>query len=497
MIAEFPETETPQAGYPLLQQAAAIDDSSHVTRCLPHAVGPEKAVLSVMLQYPEEFIPKAVEARITREHFYLPSNAILFDVFLTIFEACNTIETVRLIQHLQDHGQMDRIGGPSTIADIMTYQPSPGYWESHVGMLREKRVLRQLLEVSHTAIDDVYATPEDALELLSEVETKLLAIRETDRPSAGMSTGKDAMASVLAECDDLCAGKASARGMATGFAELDRMSNGLKPGEMFVIAARPSMGKTALMMNIVEHVCIELDVPSVVFSCEMTTHQLGSRLCYSRARFHAQKLMRGEKPDRGELMSIQRAAMAISAAKLVIDETSAITISELRAKARRLHREGRAGLIAVDYLQLLRSNSRQASGSREREISEISAGLKALAKELMVPVIVVAQLNRESEKRPGKGETRGMPRMSDLRESGSTEQDADIVALLHRPEYFAEDDEARETSAGVANLIIAKNRGGNTGKVALTWIAQQVRFEDGLPAAEQPYRQAYLPNRND
>jgi replicative DNA helicase len=260
------------------------------------------------------------------------------------------------------------------------------------------------------------------------------------------------------------------------------MSNGLKPGEMFVIAARPSMGKTSLMMNIVEHVCIEQSKPSLIFSCEMSSFQIVQRLVFSRAKFALSKLTRGYAPDKGDLTRIQRAAMEVSNARMFIDDTPGITINEVRAKARRKKRDEGLEFIAIDYLQLMKSRTKQAENSREREIAEISAGIKGLAKELQVPIVILAQLNRGPETRSGKSV--GVPRMSDLRESGSIEQDADMVGLLYRSAYYAEDAEEKEAEAGKAELVLAKNRNGETGHIPLTFIADLMRFESGPPARE-------------
>ena len=280
----------------------------------------------------------------------------------------------------------------------------------------------------------------------------------------------------------LLAGEKGSQGISTGYQELDRMSNGLKPGKMFVIAARPSMGKTSLMMNIVEHVCIDQSKPSLIFSCEMSSFQIVQRLVFSRAKFALSKLTRGYAPDKGDLTRIQRAAMEVSNARMFIDDTPGITINEVRAKARRKKRDEGLEFIAIDYLQLMKSRTKQAENSREREIAEISAGIKGLAKELQVPIVILAQLNRGPETRSGKSV--GVPRMSDLRESGSIEQDADMVGLLYRSAYYAEDAEEKEAEAGKAELVLAKNRNGETGHIPLTFIADLMRFESGPPARE-------------
>lgn len=452
-----------------------------VTRALPHAVGPEKSVLSSILQDPPEYLARAAELNLTPEQFYLPAHRTLLEVFLKISEKAGTIELVSLTQHLLDNGKLDRVGGPSALADIQTYSPTSAHFERHVKAIQDKHTLREIIRVANESIGNAYDAPGEAQEALDTAERDILAIREsvTSERKGGIGAAID---SVLDDISAICSGKKDEIGLLTGFPRLDQLTGGLKPAEMFVIAARPSMGKTALMMNIVEHCVFSIEKPALVFSCEMSEKQIVSRLMFSRAKFNP-ALLNGEKPTKGDLMRIQRAAIEIKQAHLHIDDTPAITITALRAKARRMKSRHNIALIAVDYLQLLRSTSRQADNSREREIGEISAGLKAMAKELNIPVIVLAQLNRESEKRSGK--SKGVPRMSDLRESGTIEQDADMVGLLYRDAYFADGDEAKEESAGTSRLIMAKNRSGATGDVHLVFIPELVRFETGFPPAEK------------
>jgi len=453
-----------------------------ITRSLPHAVGPEKAVLSWMLSEPATFIAAAVEKRLTPEHFYLPANALLFSALVARFDGGKTVELVALMQHLLDNGLLDRVGGPSTLADLMTYATAPGSFDHQVAILREKRMLRSLIRLSNEAITGAFDAPEFAADLLDEVETRLMAIREDDRACDNMTEAKDGIRRVMAEIESYSAGYERQRGIATGFLQIDNMTGGMMPGGMFVIAARPSMGKTAIMLNIVENVAVDQGRKVLVFSAEMTTHQLLQRVTYSRARFDGGKIKRKETLTKHDLLTLRNASIEIASATITVDDTSGITVSELRAKTRRVMRSRKLDLIAVDYLQLMRSKSKQATNSREREIGEISAGLKGLAKELGVPVIVLAQLNRESEKRAGKA--KGIPRMSDLRESGNIEQDADFVGLLHRDAYYAESPEDKAAKAGVARLIVAKNRDGETGEVPLTFIDTYARFESGPPARD-------------
>jgi replicative DNA helicase len=473
-------TAAPKApASPSLQQSSsAVDD---VTRALPHALGPEKSLLSSMLQDPQEYVGLAIEEKLTQEHFYLPAHATLFAFLIELFQAGHEIELVSLVQRLLDRGLLDRVGGPATLTDIYTYAPSPGHFRHHLQHVKDKHVLRSIIQNSNEAIAMAYDAPDEVATLLDTVEARILAIREGSETNRA-PTIRQSVDQVLDQFQALLAGEKGAQGLSTGYEMLDRMSGGLKPGEMFVIAARPSMGKTSLMMNIVEHVCVDLAKPGMVFSCEMSAFQIVQRLVFSRAKFALSQLSRGYTPNKGDLQRIQRASLDIGNAKMFIDDTPGITINELRAKARRKKRDENIQFIAIDYLQLMKSRTKQAENSREREIAEISAGIKGLAKELELPIIILAQLNRGPEGRTGKNI--GVPRMSDLRESGSIEQDADMVGLLYRTAYYAEDAEEKEAEAGKAELVLAKNRNGETGHIPLTFIADLMRFESGPPARE-------------
>ena len=463
-----------------LQKADSAGDD--VTRALPHALGPEKSLLSSMLQDPQEWIGVAIEEKLTAEHFYLPAHTTLFGFLIELFEAGTEIELVSLVQKLLDRGLLDRVGGPAALTDLYTYAPSPGHFRHHLQLVKDKFVLRSIIQNSNEAIAQAYDAPDEVASLLDSVEAKILAIREGAETNKAPTT-KQTIDQVIDQFQALLAGEKGAQGFSTGYEELDRKCNGLKPGEMFVVAARPSMGKTSLMMNIVEHICVDLQKPTMVFSCEMSSFQIVQRLLFARARFAMSQLSRGYTPNKGDLQRIQRAAMDISGAKMFIDDTPGISINELRAKARRKKRDEGLEFIAIDYLQLMKSRTRQAENSREREIAEISAGIKGLAKELELPILILAQLNRGPEGRTGK--SLGVPRMSDLRESGAIEQDADMVGLLYRTAYYAETEEDKDAEAGKAELVLAKNRNGETGHIPLTFIAELMRFESGPPARDE------------
>jgi replicative DNA helicase len=453
-----------------------------VTRAMPHAVGPEKSVLSSCLQFPIEALGVCAEIGITEDFFYLPAHRTLFAELMRRFAGSEAIEFVSLTTDLLDAGKLASIGGPSVMTDLYTYATGMGHFRHHLDMVRDKHILRRQIQVCSLGIQNAYDSPGEALETLDELESGIMAIRESLEVTSSQMTIKQAVVSVMADFEEQIKGKVIGPGLATGFEELDRMGL-MKPGDMFIVAARPSMGKTSFMMNVVEHVVFESQKPVLVFSAEMTTKQLTHRLIFSRAKFAISQMSRGYSPTKGDLQRIQKASLEIASGKIYVDDSEGISINAIRAKARRIKREHGIEFIAVDYLQLLKSGSKQAQNSREREIAEISSGIKGLAKELGIPIMVLAQLNRGPESRAGK--KKGVPKMSDLRESGSIEQDADMVGLLYREAYYAENENEKEASAGFAQLDLAKNRNGETGQVPLTFIADLMRFETGVPFREQ------------
>jgi replicative DNA helicase len=467
-----------------------MTDPDDITRALPHAIGPEKSILSSMLQDPQEFIPVAIESGFHADHLYLPAHQTLYGTLLQLHDAGKPIELVSLTQHLLDNGLLDRCGGPSTIADLYTYAPSPGYFRLHLAKVKDKHILRSLVRAGNAIVQNAYDTPDAVSDALDTAEREILAIRDQSATRATTSI-REAVEEVVADMTKQINGDKPTLGIETGYPDLDRKTSGLKPTEMFVIAARPSVGKSALMMNIIEHITLTLELPAAVFSCEMSTKALIKRSIGGLARYSWGDLNEGKTPNKIELQRLKHASDRLNSAPLYIDDTPNINIAALRAKARRLHRAQGIQIIAVDYLQLLKSTSRQADGSREREVAEISSGLKALAKELNIPIVVLAQLNRESEKRTGKG--KGRPKMSDLRESGAIEQDADIIGLLSREAYSADTEEERNAAAGAACLDIAKNRTGATGSVYLTFIPEIVRFEQSA-RPEQQFIKPRTPN---
>jgi replicative DNA helicase len=368
---------------------------------------------------------------------------------------------------------MENVGGPAAVAEIYTFAPTPAHVTHYATQVREKATLRRVITSCSECINRAFEDQENVGPLLDEVEARILGIREDEVGKKGMLTMKEHVFKAIDDLEAKAANPNAINGIATGFKILDEMTGGMHAGEMIIVAARPSMGKTSFAMNIVENVAVDQNRPCAVFSLEMTADSLVQRLICSRAKINMRSLMSGQFLNQGSFQMMTRAASALAGSKIFIDDTPALSILDLRSKARRLHKMHKIEMIMVDYLQLCRSTSRRAQDNRQQEIAEISSGLKALAKELSLPIIVLAQLNRGAENR-----TSNKPKLSDLRESGSIEQDADVVGLLFRQEYYAEDDDARAESAGEAEFLIAKQRNGPTGGVPLTFRKEFMRFED-------------------
>src|SRR5712692_10163961 len=439
--------------------------SQDIHRAPPHSVEAEQGVLGSMLISPRETIAECVE-KINEEYFYVPAHQTIYNVLVDLWNAGQAIDLITFTQVLRDRNLLESVGGAAFVTSLFTFVPTAANVGYYLDIVRDKYILRQIITASTESVRRAYEEQDEVSNLLDEVEQKIFAVGE-DRFKGQMLSMKDQVMEAIESIEKLYERKGG-------------MTSGLHPAEMIVIAARPSMGKTALSMNIAEHAAIQEKLPVGVFSLEMSSQQLVQRLLCSRARVNLQRVRDGFLGER-DFPSLTAAASKLAEAKIFIDDSASLTILELRAKARRLKAQQDVQLIIVDYLQLLRSTSRRAQDNRQLEISEISAGLKGLAKELKIPVIVVAQLNRQPEARSG-----GKPRLSDLRESGSIEQDADLVGLLVRPEIYEEDEEARAEKAGEAELIIAKQRNGPVGEILLTFLKEFTRFEDRARNVTEP-----------
>jgi len=440
-------------------------------RMLPQSTDAELGLLGSILLSPREVMGECIEKQITPEHFHAPAHATIFTILRELYDAAQPIDFILLTQSLRDRNVLDSVGGPAFVTSLFTFVPTAANASYCLEILKEKQTLRQVIVTCTEMAARAYEEQEDVDAFVDAVETGVFKITE-ERLDAQTFKIKDAVMSAVANIEQLYERKGETGGLSTGFADLDKMTDGLHAAEMIVIAARPSMGKTALAMNIAENVALTGKKPVAVFSLEMSSQQLVQRLLCSRARVNMARVRDGFLADR-DFTALTNAGAQIAESQLFIDDSAALSILELRAKARRLKAQHDIALIVIDYLQLLKSTSKRASDNRQIEISEISSGIKALAKELALPIIVLAQLNRNPEARAG-----GKPRLADLRESGSIEQDADLVGLLVRYEYYAETEEDKANTAGEAELIIAKQRNGPVGEVPLTFLKEFTRFED-------------------
>lgn len=406
------------------------------------------------------------------EVFYDLRHQTIYDALIEMYDQRQAIDIITLQQRLKDKQLLEQVGGIGYLAGLPDLVPSAANLAYYLDIVQEKFLLRKMIHTCSGVVGRVYDYEGDVDALLDEVEKDILRINES-RVEATVNTMKGLVAKAITDIEKLHELQGMITGVATGFADLDKMTTGLHGGEMIVIAARPSMGKTSLAMNIVEHVVLEQKLPVGVFSLEMTADSLVLRMLCSRARVNLRNVREGFLAER-DFPKLTGAAGKMAAAPLYIDDTPGLSILQLRAKARRMVQQYGVKLFVVDYLQLLHSTSRRAE-NRQQEIADISNGIKALAKELKVPVIVLAQLNRELEKR-GPG-TR--PQLSDLRESGSIEQDADLVGLLYKDtKENAEDAEPDfDNEALPVKLFIAKQRNGPTGDVNLTFLKSYTRFE--------------------
>jgi replicative DNA helicase len=381
-------------------------------------------------------------------------------------------------QHLKDRQLLEQIGGIAYLNQLQDAVPSAANLAYYLDIVREKYLLRKLITTCSGVVGKVFDYEGEVEALLDEVEKEILRVNES-RAQTNMIPVNTLVHDAIATIENYFSRNGALGGLATGFADLDKMTDGLHGGEMIVIAARPSMGKTSLAMNIAEHVALELKLPVGVFSLEMSSASLVLRMMCSLARVNLRSIREGFMSE-SDFPKLTNAAGRLSAAKLFIDDTAGLSILQLRARARRMFQQHGIKLFVIDYLQLLNSTASRAKENRQQEIADISSGIKALAKELNVPIIVLAQLNREIEKDKNR-----KPRMSDLRESGSIEQDADLVGLLHKPD--TDDDEAApvESDGLPVNLVIAKQRNGPTGDVHLTFLKPYTRFESAAKFSDE------------
>lgn len=451
-----------------------------VDRLPPHSVEAEQGVLGCILLDPDRNLGMCLEKLKSIEGiFYDLRHQTLFEQLMEMYERKEHIDLITLPQRLKDKGLLDPVGGLSYLSSLPDAVPSAANLSYYLEIVHEKYLLRKMIQTCTGVLSQVYEYEGDVDALLDEVERNVLRVNE-ERAETQTASIKDLVHRAINIVEAFHQHKGTLAGMSTGFADLDKLTSGLHNGDMIVIAARPSMGKTSLAMNIVEHVAIELKLPVGVFSLEMTAESLVLRMLCSRARVNLRDVREGFLAER-DFPRLTASAGKLASAPLFIDDSPGLSILQLRARARRMAKQYQIKLFVIDYMQLLHSTARRAE-NRQQEIADISNGIKALAKELQVPVVVLSQLNREVEKEKNR-----KPRLSDLRESGAIEQDADLVGLLYRPSGGDEDESAvsEEADAVAISLLIAKQRNGPTGEVPLTFLKGYTRFESAAKVSSE------------
>lgn len=442
-----------------LQKAANVES----LRVPPHHLEAEQAVLSGIL-IDSEALGRVIEI-IGAEDFYRESHRKIFQAMIALYQKSEPTDMLMVSNELTSRGELEAVGGSSYLATLVDYLPSSAPIVSYSKIVKEKSMLRSLINAATEIIAKGYEGSDDVDRFLDDAEKIIFQVSEKKLRQSFYPV-KDIVKDAFKAIETLYEKKEAVTGVATGFKDLDKMTCGLQPSDLIIIAGRPSMGKTAFALNIAEYAACERKTCVAVFSLEMSKEQLVQRMLCGAAKVDGSKL-RGGFLKESDWPKLTRAAGKLSEAPFYIDDTPALSVLEMRAKARRLKREQGLGMIVVDYLQLMRGLS--SGESREREISEISRGLKALAKELSVPVIALSQLNRSVESRTDK-----RPQLSDLRESGAIEQDADVIAFIYRDEVYNKATPDR----GVAEIIIGKQRNGPIGTARLAFLHEYTRFED-------------------
>lgn len=450
-------------------------------RLPPHSIEAEQGVLGCVLLEPNSCMGQCIERlKEGAESFYDLRHQTIYTLLAQMYDQREAIDLITVQQRLKNVQMLDQVGGLAYLASLPDAVPSAANLSYYLDIVREKHLLRKMIRTCTEVVGRVYEFEGEVDSLLDEVERDVLRISES-RVQAQTITIKDLVRKAITTIEDYHQRQGALTGIGTGFQDLDKMTSGLHEGEMIVIAARPSMGKTSLAMNIAEHASIDQGIPVGVFSLEMTSESLVLRMLCSRSRVNMRNVRDGFLAER-DFPKLTNSAGKLANAPLFIDDSSGLSILQLRAKARRMHQQYGIKLFVIDYLQLLHSTARRAE-NRQQEIADISNGIKSLAKELKVPVIVLSQLNREMEKDKNR-----KPRMSDLRESGAIEQDADLVGLLYKPSSGDDEDGGGggvEEDAVPVNLLVAKQRNGPTGDVNLTFFKSFTRFESAAKVSDE------------
>lgn len=453
--------------------------ASALDRLPPHSTEAEQGVLGCVLLSPNDNMGVCIEKfHDNAEVFYDLRHQTLFGLLVEMYDSKEPIDLITIARKLRDRKLLDHAGGMAYVSSLMDAVPSAANLAYYLEIVREKYTLRKLLKTCTNFVERVHEHKGEVDELLDEVERDVLKINQ-ERSESIIASMKDLVHKAINTVEDFHERQGMLTGLSTGFPDFDKMTSGFHGGEMIVVAARPSMGKTSLAMNIAEHLAVDQKVPVGVFSLEMTSESLVLRMLCSRARVNLRNVREGFLAER-DFPRLTGAAGKLAGAPLYIDDSAGLSILQLRARARRLAQQYGVKLFVIDYLQLLHSTAKRAD-NRQQEIADISNGVKALAKELDVPVIVLSQLNREMEKDKNR-----KPRLSDLRESGSIEQDADLVGLLYRPSSGDDEDQGSdsESESMPVNLLIAKQRNGPVGDVHLTFFKSFTRYESAAKVSD-------------
>ena len=437
-------------------------DEALMKRVLPHSVEAEQSVIGSMLMDREAII--TASEIITPDDFYQKQYGIMFESMVELFNEGKPVDLVTLQNRLKEKDVPPEVSSLEFVRDIINLVPTSANVKSYANIVQEKAVLRRLIRVSEEIANNCYLGKEPLPAILEETEKKVFGLLQS-RNSGEFVPIRQVALNVLENIEKASKTKETVTGVPTGFIDLDYMTSGFQPSDLVLIAARPSMGKTAFVLNVVDHVAVRKGIPCMVFSLEMSKEQLVNRMLSMESNVDSQKLRTGTLTD-ADWDAVVEGVGIIGGSKLIIDDTPGISIGELRSKCRKVKLEQGLGLVIIDYLQLM-TGSGKSGENRQQEISEISRSLKALAREIKAPVIALSQLSRACETRNDH-----RPMLSDLRESGAIEQDADVVMFLYRDDYYNKDSEMK----GIAEVIIAKQRNGAIGTVNLVWLPQYTKF---------------------
>ena len=442
-----------------------------IKRVLPHSIEAEQSVIGSMLMDREAIITSS--EIVTAEDFYQHQYGIMFEAMVELFNEGKPVDLVTLQNRLKEKDVPPEVSSLEFVRDIITTVPTSANVKSYANIVREKAVLRRLIKVNEEIANDCYLGRESLEAILAETEKKIFDLLQS-RHSGDFVPIRQIVLNVLENIEKASKTKETVTGIPTGFIDLDYKTSGFQPSDFILIAARPSMGKTAFVLNVVDYVTVRRGLPCMVFSLEMSKEQLVNRMLSMESNVDSQKLRTGTLTD-SDWDAVVEGVGIIGGSRLIIDDTPGISITELRSKCRKAKLEHGISMVIIDYLQLMTASGK-GSDSRQQEISEISRSLKALARELQAPVVALSKLSRACETR-----TDHRPMLSDLRESGAIEQDADVVMFLYRDDYYNKDSDMKD----MAEVIIAKQRNGPIGTVNLVWMPQYTKFANATRQSGQ------------